>query len=202
MFPDITRDDVFMLETPRLWLRWPRAADAPSFVRHSGPVSAADIAVMIPYPSTPEEADRFIFRSREANAAGAGLVMAFAFKGRPSEAIGIVRAEPASDDEIAIECRIAPAFRGRGLATEAVEAMLRAVFTISEAAAVIAVVRTQDPEPRRVLDKLGFRADGEFRDSLPADPAEAVERFRLHRRDWTLADVRISRVATGPTLRN
>ena len=28
MFPDLTRDDVFRLETRRLWLRWPRAADA------------------------------------------------------------------------------------------------------------------------------------------------------------------------------
>ena len=28
MFPDIARDDVFRLETARLWLRWPRACDA------------------------------------------------------------------------------------------------------------------------------------------------------------------------------
>ena len=28
MFPEITRDDIFRLETERLWLRWPRAADA------------------------------------------------------------------------------------------------------------------------------------------------------------------------------
>ena len=28
MFPDMARDDVFRLETPRLWLRWPRICDA------------------------------------------------------------------------------------------------------------------------------------------------------------------------------
>ena len=28
MFPEITRDDVFRLETPRLGLRWPACADA------------------------------------------------------------------------------------------------------------------------------------------------------------------------------
>jgi hypothetical protein len=27
MFPDLLRDDVFRLETRRLWLRWPRAAE-------------------------------------------------------------------------------------------------------------------------------------------------------------------------------
>ena len=28
MFPDLARDDVFRLETQRLWLRWPRISDA------------------------------------------------------------------------------------------------------------------------------------------------------------------------------
>ena len=28
MFPEITRDEVFRIETPRLWLRWPGLADA------------------------------------------------------------------------------------------------------------------------------------------------------------------------------
>ena len=36
MFPDLTRDDVFRLETRRLWLRWPREADVPSLVRLAG----------------------------------------------------------------------------------------------------------------------------------------------------------------------
>ena len=29
MFPDIIREDIFRLETRRLWLRWPVLADAP-----------------------------------------------------------------------------------------------------------------------------------------------------------------------------
>jgi hypothetical protein len=28
MFPDLTADDIFRIETERLWLRWPRASDA------------------------------------------------------------------------------------------------------------------------------------------------------------------------------
>ena len=34
MFPDLARDDVFRLETARLWLRWPRAADAAAIERY------------------------------------------------------------------------------------------------------------------------------------------------------------------------
>ena len=33
MFPELTRDDVFRLETRRLWLRWPRMADANAILR-------------------------------------------------------------------------------------------------------------------------------------------------------------------------
>ena len=36
MFPDLTRDDVFRLETRRLWLRWPRLADVQAIVRQRG----------------------------------------------------------------------------------------------------------------------------------------------------------------------
>ena len=33
MFPEITHDDVFRLETERLWLRWPRLSDAEGILR-------------------------------------------------------------------------------------------------------------------------------------------------------------------------
>ena len=36
MFPELTRDDVFRLETRRLWLRWPRMADANAILRLAG----------------------------------------------------------------------------------------------------------------------------------------------------------------------
>ena len=35
MFPDLARDDVFRLETKRLWLRWPRVSDAAAIERYS-----------------------------------------------------------------------------------------------------------------------------------------------------------------------
>ena len=201
MFSDITRDDVFMLETPRLWLRWPRATDAPSLVKHAGDEAVARMTARIPHPYPPEEADRFIFRSREANATGAGLVLAVTLKGRPAEAVGIVSAEWSPDGEVILGYWLGTAFQGRGLATEAVDALLRAVFTVSAAGAVIAAVQTRNAESRRVLEKLGFRADPKGRASFPACAGEPFESFRLERRDWTLADVRLDRATRDPVAR-
>ncbi len=36
MFPDLFRDDVFTLETARLFLRWPKAKDVAPFVWRLG----------------------------------------------------------------------------------------------------------------------------------------------------------------------
>lgn len=188
MFPDITRDDVFMLETPRLWLRWPRAADARAVMRLAGDRAVAEMTVRIPHPYPPEEAERFIFRSREANAAGAGLVLAVALKNRPSELVGVVSAEKGREGEAMIGYWIGKPFQGRGLGTEAVETLLRAVFTLSSADAAAASVRAYNAASRRVLEKLGFVAA-----SGDAGVAASFERFRLDRADWTVADVRIDR---------
>jgi hypothetical protein len=64
MFPDLTRDDVFRLETRRLWLRWPRLADAQAITRLAGEKAVAEMTARIPHPYTPEEAERFIFQAR------------------------------------------------------------------------------------------------------------------------------------------
>ena len=53
MFPDLTRDDVFRLETRRLWLRWPRLADVQAIVRLAGEKAVAEMTARIPHPYPP-----------------------------------------------------------------------------------------------------------------------------------------------------
>ena len=53
MFPDLTRDDVFRLETRRLWLRWPRHADVQAIVRLAGETAVAEMTASIPHPYPP-----------------------------------------------------------------------------------------------------------------------------------------------------
>ena len=94
MFPDLTRDDVFRLETRRLWLRWPRLADVQALVRLAGEKAVAEMTGRIPHPYTPEHADRFVFETRRNNANGHGLTLVITPKGRPNAAIGAVGIEP------------------------------------------------------------------------------------------------------------
>src|SRR5919112_4375433 len=60
MFPDLTRDDVFRLETRRLWLRWPRHADGQAIVRLAGEKAVAEMTALIPHPYPPEGATSFV----------------------------------------------------------------------------------------------------------------------------------------------
>ena len=48
MFPDLLRDDVFRLETRRLWLRWPRAGDVSLVARLAGERGASPRASVRP----------------------------------------------------------------------------------------------------------------------------------------------------------
>src|SRR4051794_41457287 len=89
MFPDLTRDDVFRLETRRLWLRWPRQADAQAIVRLAGEKAVAEMTARIPHPLAVGDVEPFILRARRENADGAGLTLAITPKGKPNAAIGL-----------------------------------------------------------------------------------------------------------------
>ena len=80
MFPDLLRDDVFRLETRRLWLRWPRAADAALIARLAGDRELAEMTANIPHPYPPGAAAEFVLKARAANMGGTGLVLALAPK--------------------------------------------------------------------------------------------------------------------------
>ncbi|HEX8645635.1 MAG TPA: GNAT family N-acetyltransferase [Thermoleophilaceae bacterium] len=74
------------------------------------------------------------------------------FKGAPADGV------------VELGYAIAPAERGRGLATAAVEAMLREAFADPAVTAVIAHTLPEANASTRVLEKSGFRRDGEGRD--------------------------------------
>ena len=97
MFPDLTRDDVFRLETRRLWLRWPRLADVQAIVRLAGEKAVAEMTARIPHPYDPIDAERFVFMARKSNADGNGLQLAITPKGRPNCLIGAVGIGPGPD---------------------------------------------------------------------------------------------------------
>lgn len=186
MFPDLTRDDVFRLETGRLWLRWPRLADAPAIVRLAGDKAVADMTARIPHPYSLAQAEDFVFQLRQANADGCGLQLAITPKGKPNSLIGMVgiKLSPKTGEPSLAYWLGAP-FWGKGHATEAARAMIDAAFAYTDIQELIADVRVINPHARRVLEKCGFAYQGSDLKELPARGGiYPVDVFRLDRRAW------------------
>ena len=114
MFPDLARDDVFRLETKRLWLRWPRVADAAAIERYSSRWEVAKMTARIPHPYPPGEAERFIFTAREANALGRDLILVIAPDSRQARPVGMISLESRLQGRLTSGIRAGPGNVGQG----------------------------------------------------------------------------------------
>ncbi len=115
MFPDLTCDDVFRLETKRLWLRWPRAADAAAIGEFAAKADVAQMTAEIPHPYPPREAERFIFKARAENAAGLALHFALTQKTAARAVVGVASAHAGENQSVEIGFAVAPQLLGQGL---------------------------------------------------------------------------------------
>ncbi len=192
MFPDLTRDDVFRLETKRLWLRWPRTADAVAVASFAAIPEVAQMTAAIPHPYPAQEADRFIFKARAENAAGIALHLCLTRKTGPRTVFGLVSAAANDEQEVEIGYAIAPDMWGKGFATEAVRMMVNTVFALTSAARIVANSRVNNPASRRVLEKSGFAYVDTGLDWLAARGGlHPCDRLRLERTKWRChADMR------------
>jgi hypothetical protein len=89
MFPELTRDDVFRIETAHLWLRWPRAVDARDFARLASDQEAMKQTSCLLAPFDAFTADDFVIGARRANAQSEGMVLALAPRQDPSAFLGM-----------------------------------------------------------------------------------------------------------------
>jgi len=187
MFPDLVKDDVFRLETKRLWLRWPRVADAPAIQRYSSRWEVASMTARIPHPYPEGEAERFIFVAREANALGRDLILAIQPIGGNREAIGMISLESRLQDRLTLGYALAPEAWGKGLATQAAAAIVEAGFTLTGTIEILASVRIENASSRRVLEKCGFQHLGTAMQGAPARGVMVrCDQFRLTRASWAL----------------
>ena len=185
MFPDISRDDIFRLETERLWLRWLRASDAPAISAFAGLAEVAQMTASIPHPYPAGEAERFILHARASTAGGDALILAATTKGKGRPVVGLVSAQVEEPGEVELGYTIGPAYAGRGYATEAVRALVEAVFNLTEARALVANSRTINPASRRVLEKCGFAHAGTGLKVLAARGGRhPCDFFRRDRHEW------------------
>lgn len=185
MFPDLTRDDVFRLETRRLWLRWPRQADAAALVRLAGEKVVAEMTGVLPHPYLAEHAQRYILSARQANADGRRLAMAITPRAHPGQLIGVVGISYDVPSAPVLSYWLGTPAWGQGFATEAARALVDAFFAYTSGKEVMASVRVINPESRRVLEKCGFAPIGSGLQAFPARGGLLpVDQFRLDRRKW------------------
>ena len=112
MFPDLARDDVFRIETPRLWLRWPRICDAAAIHKFCSQWEVARYTARIPHPYPQGSAERFIYAAREANASGRDLTLVMTpIKGK-RDAVGSISLESRGKDRLALGYVLAPEATG------------------------------------------------------------------------------------------
>ncbi|MCY1644111.1 GNAT family N-acetyltransferase [Methylorubrum sp. SL192] len=186
MFPDLTRDDVFRIETRRLWLRWPTARDAEAVSRFAGDPAVAEMTARISSPLPLPEAESFVIQARAMNTAGEGLIMALCRRAAPANLIGVVSVENRPDAvEPHLGYWLGRPFWGEGLMTEAAEALVDATFAYAGERALASSAMIGNPGSRRVLEKCGFRLTGE---SAPVFEARGgvvpSYNFRLDRAEW------------------
>lgn len=185
MFPDLTRDDVFRLETRRLWLRWPKQADAPALLRLAGEKVVAEMTGVVPHPYGLPDATRFVLSARQANADGRRLAMGITPRSLPAELIGVVGISLKDPSAPMLGYWLGTPFWGQGFATEAARALVDAFFAYTQGQELTASVRVINPESRRVLEKCGFAPTGSGLQAFPARGGLLpVDHFRLDRRKW------------------
>ncbi|MFO1124378.1 MAG: GNAT family N-acetyltransferase [Methylocystis sp.] len=161
MFPEITHDDVFRLETERLWLRWPRAADADEIRQHVGDPDVALMTASIPHPYDVHDADAFIKSAREENAAGGGLHLVVTPKNRPNEPIGLVSLHGADRRGAAtLGFWLGKSYWGHGYTTEAARGLIDLAFGITSLDRIVSSARPDNPSSLHIHEKLGFRRTG------------------------------------------
>ena len=132
MFPDLARDDVFRLETARLWLRWPRASDAAAIHRYLPPMGGRPLHR--PHSSSLSAGLGRALHLRRARGQRLGArpdARDDARRRASASAIGvdqprIARRRPA---DARLSCS-RPSIWGKGLATEAARAMVKTGFAL------------------------------------------------------------------------
>ena len=185
MFPDLARDDVFRLETARLWLRWPRSSDSAAVHRFCSLWEVARLTARIPHPYPPGSAERFIYAARQANASGRDLTLVMAPKKGKRDVIGSISLESRGADRLTLGFALAPEHWSEGLATEAARAMVKTGFRLTAAVEILASSAVENAASSRVLEKCGFELVSTGPKGAPARGGLVeCHDFRLTRKAW------------------
>lgn len=164
MFPDLTRDEVFMIGTRRLWLRWPRVADAAALACIGGDTRVAANTASWPIGCDAAYARQRIAKIRAGNAAGTSFAFAIAHRDTWGDAIGLMGFSQVVDADRLVAgggYHLAPEHWGQGYASEALAGIVSMIRLLTRVDTLQASVMPHNVASARVLEKNGFVAIGD-----------------------------------------
>lgn len=179
------------LLTPRLVLRRFVPADAEAFARYRSIPEVARLQSWdAPYPV--EQARAFVgwLGDHHPDEPGEWFQLAIASREDPSGILGDVGFRSRAEEPAIVDVgfTLDPAAQGRGIATEAVGELLRYLFVDRGKHKVSADCDTRNDASWRLLERLGFRREGELRSSYRDGDAWADEYlYGLLAADWRAA---------------
>jgi RimJ/RimL family protein N-acetyltransferase len=168
------------IETPRLVMRPPVAADADAIALLAATPGSALMTASVPLPTSRGDARAFILATaRQRRPSSLSFAMRLKESGALVGGVGWKMAEP---DVVDLGYWLSADHRGLGLATEAARAVLEAAFAMTGAKAAKAHCRVTNASSRGVLERCAFQWEGTGLIRLaPVGGAVAVDRFRLER---------------------
>jgi RimJ/RimL family protein N-acetyltransferase len=191
MFPELTRDEVFMIGTKRLWLRWPRLADAGRLAAINGHPDVASMTASWKVGYDEAFARDRIVKMRTGNAAGSHLTLVIAKRGDWFGTVGTIgvgitasaTGDAATNTLVGhLGYALDPAAAGQGLMSEAVCGLINMVRLLTKVDRVEAGVMPHNPASMRLLQKAGFaRGDEYTHDSPIKGPIEVIRYTRILR---------------------
>jgi RimJ/RimL family protein N-acetyltransferase len=153
-----------LLETERLLLRPPRAADISHFLPLINDFDVSRNLSRVPYPYTEDDACAFIVNTNHGFREASDY--AFAILLRPGLFIGVCGLHPTGGWEFGYW--LGKRYWGKGYATEAAGRVVAFAFDELNADTLRAGWYHDNPVSGRVLEKLGFRLTGEAERTCPA----------------------------------
>jgi RimJ/RimL family protein N-acetyltransferase len=175
--------DCPVLLTENMVLRAPHAEDIDAIAILADNPAIATMVSRIPHPYTRADAETFVRTSAKR---GNGNCVYAITETETGKLMGCCSLDATADGQaLELGYWIGEPFWGRGIATEAVHALVDMAFRTREIEHIDARCRVINPASRRVLQKSGFQFQGTgMINVLAINASAAVEWFRLDRKTW------------------
>jgi ribosomal-protein-alanine N-acetyltransferase len=152
------------IRTPGALLRPWKKEDAPTLARHAdNPRVSACMRDLFPSPYTIDDAHRFI---ATASGTASALMLAIEVQGEAAGGSGIHPLEDVYHGTAEIGYWLAEPFWGKGIATDAVRAIVPVAFDMPGIVRIQAGIFANNPASMRVLEKCGFVREAVHRNAI------------------------------------